>query len=373
MRKLTGVFAACVVASLFAGCGLGAGTGLSGSGKNASAALSPAAFASGDAFALLPAGDVLMTIDAGTLINKTAPQILANSPKEKAEFEKGLTEVQEKSSIDPKKIELLAVSLMIPKGSEKPQFAGVMTGSWDSAKLTEALKKDEKTKADRPTEQYEGQTIIINKKDKEDVGVVVLDSTTLLMGSPVDMVKKAIDAKMGKGDTAAKDADLMAAFKSTKETGALRFAMKFPKEQMAGESEDLAKHMAATKVLFGSLDVTSGLGIELIARTGSEAEAKPIHEDLTKLLDQAKTFLGGSEQMKGVDSVLNSIVLSLNGADVKLAVNVPTSTIEEIAKSFSNMGGMPGGGEPGGSMPGGSMPGGSMPGGSGDDSGGDSK
>lgn len=351
MRKLSALFAAFIVASLSSGCGLGTAPGTSDPGKSTSAALSPAAFVSGDAFALLPAGDLLMTIDAGTLINTTAPQLLANSPKEKAEFEKGLVEVQEKTSIDPKQIKLVAISMMVPKGNEKPQFAGVMTGSWDTAKLTETLKKDEKTKLDRPTEQYEGQTIIVNKKDNEDVGVVVLDSTTLLMGSPLAMVKKAIDAKMGKGDTAAKDAELLAAFKGTKETGTLRFAMKFPKEQLAGQTDEMAKHMSATKILFGSLDASAGLGLELVARTGSEADAKPIHDDLTKLLDQAKGFASGMEQMKSFEPVLNSIVLTLNGADVKLAMSVPTGTLEEVAKSFSAMTGGMGGGAPDSSMP----------------------
>lgn len=352
MRKISALFAACIVASVFAGCGLGTKTGTSTDPKSTSAALSPAAFTNGDAFALLPAGDVVMTVDAGTLINTTLPKMLANSPKEKAEFEKGLTEMQEKSSIDPKQIKLVAISVTLPKGSEKPTFAGVMTGSWDTAKLTESLKKDEKTKTDRPTEQYEGQTIIINKNGGDEAGIVVLDSTTLLIGSPVAMTKKAIDAKMGKGDTAAKDADLLAAYKSTKEAGTLRFAMKFPKEQLANQTDETSKHMAATKILFGSLDTSAGLGLELVARTGSEAEAKPIHDDLTKLLDQGKAMMGGNEQMKSFETVLNSIVLTLNGADVKLAMSVQASTLEEVAKSFSNMGAMMGGGgAPGGSMP----------------------
>lgn len=353
MRKISALFAACIVASVFTGCGLGTKTGTSDP-KSASAALSPAAFTNGDAFAILPAGDVMLTVDAGTLINTTAPQLLANSPKEKAEFEKGLTEMQEKSSIDPKQIKLVAISVTLPKGSEKPTFAGVMTGSWDTAKLTESLKKDDKTKTDRPTEQYEGQTIIINKSGGDEAGIVVLDSTTLLIGSPVAMTKKAIDAKMGKGDNAAKDAELLAAYKSTKETGTLRFAMKFPKDQLANQTDETSKHMAATKIVFGSLDASAGLGLELVARTGSEAEAKPIHDDLTKLLEQGKAMMGGNEQMKSIETLLNSITLTLNGADVKLAMNVPKSTLEEVAKSFSAMagGGMPGGGAPGGAMPG---------------------
>ncbi|MGB5038772.1 MAG: hypothetical protein WBQ66_19350 [Blastocatellia bacterium] len=361
MLKLSALFAACVVASVFVGCGLGTAPGTSSDPKSSSAALSPAAFTSGDAFSLLPTGDLMLTVDAGTLINTTLPNMLKNSPKEKEEFDKEMAKMQEKSSIDPKQIKLVAISMMVPKGSEKPQFAGVMTGSWDAAKLTESLKTDEKTKAVRQTEQYEGQTIVLIKDGSEEVGVVVLDSTTLLVGSPVAMTKKAIDAKLGKGDSAAKDAELLAAFKSTKETGTLRFAMKFPKEQLAGQADETAKHLSATKILFGSVDASAGINLELVARTGSEAEAKPIHDDFMKLLEQGKAMMGGNEQMKSFESVLNSIVLSLNGPDVKLAMNVPSSTLEEVAKSFSNMGAMMGGGEPG-----------SMPAGDGD-LGGDSK
>lgn len=354
MRKISALFAACVVAATFAGCGLGTAPGTSSDpSKTTSAALSPAAFTNGDAFALLPAGDLVITLDAGTLINTTLPQMLANSPKEKAEFEKGLVEMQEKSSIDPKQIKLVAMSMIVPKGSEKPQFAGVMTGSWDSAKLTESLKTNDKTKEVRKTEQYEGQTIILVKEGADETGVVVLDSTTLLIGSPVAMTKKAIDAKMGKGDTAAKDAELLAAFKSTKEAGTLRFAMKFPKEQLAGQTDDMAKHLSATKIVFGSLDASAGLGLELVARTGSEADAKPIHDDLTKLLEQGKAMMSGNQQMTSIETVLNSIVISMTGADVKLAMNIPKGTLEEVAKSFSAManGALMDGGAPGGSMP----------------------
>ena len=54
MRKLSALFAACVVASVFVGCGLGTAPGTSSDPKSSSAALSPAAFTSGDAFSLLP-------------------------------------------------------------------------------------------------------------------------------------------------------------------------------------------------------------------------------------------------------------------------------------------------------------------------------
>src|SRR5215213_5382810 len=130
-------------------------------------ALSAASFTSGEAFEALPPGDALLTIDAGTLLNTTIPTALANSPQQMAEFNKGLVEMQEKAGIDPKQVKLVAMTFTFPKNeTEKPQFAGIMTGTFDTAKLNESLKKDPKTGAEVPTEQYNGQTLYIKKDAK---------------------------------------------------------------------------------------------------------------------------------------------------------------------------------------------------------------
>jgi hypothetical protein len=316
-------------------------------------AISAASFTSGEAFEALPPGDALLMIDAGTLINTTIPNALANSPQQKAEFDKGLVEMQEKAGIDPKQVKLVAMTFNFPKTpTDKPQFAGVMTGSFDTAKLSESLKKDPKTGAEVPTEQYNGQTLYVKQDKGEQVAAAVLDASTLVIGSPVAMVKSAIDAHGGKADNATKNTELFDLFKATKSTGVLRFAMRFPQEQLPKNEDPMAKSFSTIKYLSGALEATTGVGLDLTARTASAADAKPLHDQLQGLLAMGKGQLGGNPQMEGIVSVLNQTTLSMADADVKMTINIPNDVLAKLANDFGKMaGGMGGGAMEPGSMP----------------------
>ena len=301
-------------------------------------ALSAASFTSGEAFEALPPGDALLTIDAGTLLNTTIPIALANNPQQKAEFDKSLVEMQEKAGIDPKQVKLVAMTFNFPKTSaDKPQFAGVMTGTFDTAKLNESLKKDPKTGAEVPAEQYNGQTLYIKKDGTEEVAAAVLDASTLVVGSPATMVRSAIDARGGKADNATKNADLFNAFKATKSTGVLRFAMRFPKEQLPPSDDPMAKSFSTIQYLSGSLEATTGVGLDLTARTASATDAKPLHDQLQGLLTMGKTQLGGNPQMESIVSVLNQTTLSMTDADVKMTMVIPNDVLAKLATDFGKM------------------------------------
>lgn len=318
-----------------------------------------ASFTSGDAFEALPPGDMLMTIDAGTLINTTIPTTLANSPEDKAKFDQELQEMQQKAGIDPKQLKLVALSVKYPAAAGgEPQFAGIMTGSFDKAKLTDALAKDSKTGAARPTEDYQGHTIYINKSDaKTEVGAVVLDDSTLVMGSPIAMVHQTIDATAKKADSAAKDADLMNAFRATKQSSLLRFASRVPPNvvpKSETEKDTMTASFAAVNMLSGSLDTATGIGLDLTAHTPTEAEAKPLYDNLQQMLEMGKKQLGGNDQMKGFASVLNATAVAMNGSNVKLTVNLTPDVVAMLAEDFKKIGmGIPGmsGGASGGMTP----------------------
>jgi hypothetical protein len=304
-------------------------------------AISAASFTSGEAFEALPPGDLLLTIDAGTLLNTTIPTALANSPEKKAEFDKGLVEMQQKAGIDPKQVKLVAMSFTFPKApADKPHFAGVLTGTFDTAKLNESLKKDPKTGAEIPAEQYNGQTLYVKKEGTDEIASAVLDASTLVLGSPATMVKSAIDARAGKADNATKNADLFNAFKATKQTGVVRFAMRFPQEQLPQNQQDeMSKSLATIKFLSGAVEATTGLGLDLTARTASATDAKPLHDQLQQLLDTSKTQLEGNEQMAGIVAVLNQTTLSMADADVKLTLNIPNTTLAQLAEQFGKVAG----------------------------------
>jgi hypothetical protein len=316
--------------------------------------LSAASFTSGEAFEALPPGDMLMTIDAGTLINTTIPTALANSPDERTKFDQSLKEMQEKAGIDPKELKLVAITFTFPKGSGgKPQFAGVMTGSFDTAKLTESLKKDPKTGVANQSEDYNGQTLYIKKDGGDEVAAAVLDSSTLVMGSPTSMARQAIDAHAKKADNATKDVELFNAFKATKQSGLLRFAMRFPKDQIPPDQaakDPTTKSFLAINYLTGALDASAGIGLDLTAKTSSPADAQPLHDNLQKLLDQTKKSLAGNDQMKSLMSILNATTLTMNNADVTLNLVIPPDQLATLAADLQkSFGGAMGGSGAGGS------------------------
>lgn len=290
---------------------------------------------SGEVFESLPSGDMLMTLDLSALLNTTVPNMLKNSPDQKKEFEAGLKEMQDKTGIDPKQLKLMAISMNIPKSSGgKPEFAAVVTGTFDKDKLNEQLKKDKDGK-DVPSEDYNGQKLFV-KKDRDEVAVAVLDAGTMVIGMPASKAKAAIDAYGGKGDNATKDADLFGAFKESKSSATLRFAMKVPtemaKQEMGPNSNNkLAQDMLKTKILFGSLDGASGIGLELIARTSSADEAKAIADGLNQMLDQAKEFVSKTDQLKGYSAVVNTLKATTSDKDAKIAIDIPTAILEQIA------------------------------------------
>lgn len=350
MRKPVASFALLIIAAFLTACSPGATTTQPGGSTTVAPGLpvlSAASFTSGDAFEALPPGDMLLTVDAGTLVNSTIPTALINSPAEKAKFDESLKEMQDKAGIDPKEIKLVAITVTFPKNSsDKPHFAGVMTGTFDTAKLTESLKKDPKTGAENPTEQYNGQTLYIKKDGGDEVAAAVVDSTTLVIGSPATMAKQAIDAHAKKGDNATKNAELFNAFKATKQ-GLLRFAMTFPKDQIPAEQasrDPMTKSFTAINYLTGTLDASAGIGLDLTAKTASATDAKPLHDNLQQLLDMGKKQLSGNAQMKGIMSLLDATTLSMTDADVKLAMTIPANQLAELATDFQKMGQAFGGG-----------------------------
>lgn len=358
MRKPVSLSVMVLLVALGAGCspratqpGAGGGTAGGTTATPGLPVLTDASFKSGEAFDALPPGDMLMTVDAGTLINQIIPTALVASPDQKAKFDQGLAEMQEKSGIDPKQLKLVALSISNMTGG-KPNVAAVMTGSFDTAKLNDSLKaKDEKTGAVPTTEDYNGKTIYVRKDEKgEEFVASVLDEGTVIFGSSPAVAHQIIDAHAGKADNARKDAALFDAFKATDGAGVLRFAAKFPKDRISPEDaakDPTAKSFAAVNYLTGSLTGTSGLGVHLTAKTGSPTDAQPLHDNLEKMLAMGKQYMSANPQMKGFATILNATTLSVNGSDVDLAMNIPPDQLVALAEDFKKMapglGGMAGG------------------------------
>lgn len=359
MRKSVSLCLGLVLATALTACGTGPG----GAPTVAPSfpALNATDFASGQAFSVLPPGDMLATVDVGTLLNQTIPAALANSPEQKAKFDAELKDWQAKYGVDPNQIKLMAVSVSGLSGNQS-EAAAVVTGAFDVEKLKAALAKDPETGAASRTETYADQTIYVRTATangkSEEVAAAVLNPTTLVMGTPA-AVRKAIDAAADKGADATSNTELFNLFKETKETGIVRFAMATPPEDPAqAQGNPMTQAFAAARFVFGSLDATSGLGFDVTMRTATAQEAQPLYTQLSQGVEAGKQMVGQNPEMQGFKTLLDSMSVTQNERDVKVALNLSPIQLLLIYDQFQKMaGGMTApGGAPAGGMPG-EMPG----------------
>lgn len=301
-------------------------------------ALNASDFASGQAFSALPAGNMLATVDAGTLINQTIPTALEGSPDQKAKFEAELREFQERTGVDPKQLKLMAISARMPEGAGKAEVVAVMTGTFDVERLKAALSKNPQTGAAIPTETYGDTTLYINRTGDEEMAVAVLDPTTVVMGSPAAAVRQAIDARADKTPDATTNADLFNAFKETRETGIIRFATAVPAGIVPGSVPgQAAQPLDAAKYVFGSIDATAGIALDLTARTDSAEQAKPIYDQMTQYLELGKRQLAGNEQLKGFETMLEKTTVTQADRDVKMTMALDPITLLMVYDQFQRM------------------------------------
>jgi hypothetical protein len=340
MRKSVALCLTLMIASIVAGCGPAAGPGGAPSIAPSFPALNASDFASGQAFGVLPPGDVLMTVDAGTLINQTIPTMLANNPEQKAKFDQELQEMQAQYGVDPKQIKLMALTSTIPQGSEKPTFAAVLTGTFDEAKLKAALAKDPKTGAEARMETH-GDTQIYVKTataggQSEETAVAVLDASTVVMGSPA-AVRGAIDARAGKAPNATSKAELLETFRSTKETGLLRFAAAIPPGAAGQGTDQMTQALSAARYAFGSIDATSGLALDVTMRADTAEAAKPLYDQLAQGLEQVKPMVAQNQQLQGFKTILDSTTVTQAERDVKVAVTLTPIALIMLYEQFQSM------------------------------------
>jgi hypothetical protein len=353
MRKPFAVGLAITLATLTLACGTSPG----GAPTVAPSfpALNASDFSSGEAFNALPEGNMLATVDVGTLLNQTIPATLQNSPEQKAKFDAELKTWQEQYGIDPNQIKLMAISGNITSSADTGDVAAIMTGSFDTEKLKAALRKDPKTGAEARTEDYNGTTIYIRQAaDKEQAGAVagqagataaskevaiaVMDASSVVAGTPAG-VRKAIDARASKGANATSNATLFNTFKETKQTGLVRFALAPPPTQPAPNADPTTQALANARYVFGALDATSGLAFDVTMRADNADSAKPIYDQLSQGIEQVKPMVANNPQLQGVKTILDSTTVAQADKDVKVAITLTPIQLLMLYQQFQTMSG----------------------------------
>jgi len=303
--------------------------------------------------ALLPATDAVAVFDAKRFVD-AMPKVLAANPAMLTKLNGHVTEIQNKTGIDLRKFDQVAVGVNIKAGEGKGMdFEPIAIAGGDikagalvaMAKLASDGKYREETIAGKSlfiitippsvkktapastgTTSKVVQVVDEHLKDLPmDIAVSALDGNTLAIGCP-ELVRATLEGKTHA------DPELTSLL-SPRETTIASFAMKTPgviAKMFPLDNDSLGQTINSIQVLSGSMDTTTaGAALQLMARTNDAKRAAEL-KDTLEVLQMFGGTLASSAQAnkKTYGRLIKNIKLGVTGNDVSVDLLVPQADID---------------------------------------------
>ena len=303
--------------------------------------------------AILPASDVVVSLDAKRFFVDGLPRILASNQPVLAEINSSLENIKSSLGIDPRQFDQVAVGLATKQISPKEiDFDPVVIarGNFPAGALVSVVKlasngtyREEKIGtrtvyvfsakdlAQKNAPKVSNSKIaamfqrMLNGLTKE-VAVTSIDSNTIAFGS-LPRVRQTVEAKTHPEIALT---NLLA----RKPAAILTFAAKTP-EGMSKfvplDNDELGKNLDSIRYLSGSMDITeSAAVVNFMARTVRSEQAASLLDTLSGLQMVGKAFLGGA---RGADKqvyarMIDNVKFAQAGNEVTLDLSVPQSDID---------------------------------------------
>ncbi len=286
--------------------GAGAGTTAQAGGTQAVPA------AGGDDLAYLPAAsDIIAQIDL-TKLRSSALYKSFLEPKLREALDKDdkFAQFKAKCGMDPI-AELTSISFGMT-GSDDPQGVVIVHGM-DKAKSLACL---EKTKAEMEAQgskySIDGEVITVSSKDGKPSVMTFIDANTAVLEMGPGVNKATLAAVLTGTAGVKSSAAFMDLYGKTK-AATVRFLVNGNMKQL--QSNPLG---VKPKAVFGSLDVTDGLGLIVGARLNSDAEATQLAATMNSQVAQAKAFVTKAD-------------VTADGSDVRLDVAMSSEQMTALA------------------------------------------
>ncbi len=291
----------------------------------------PTAQAGANLLQLLPDGSGVAIVDVQKIAGSSLWAMLASQDS----IKKGIGDVQAeltKVGISLSDIETAAVSFSLSGG--EPTV--IVTGSFNQEKILAHLREKDNVKV--TADSYKGTQIFnIGPANKPSDGAFSFyDARTVVAGS-VASVRAAIDVKSGSRPSMAQNSKLSAALASNA-PAAVSFAFDMPAGAIgakAGGSSLPIPDFSNVKMIFGTVDVTTGIDINATLRTEKAEQAQEMVTRLNALLDMGRAFLGsmtGDPKMAGIAQALKSVSISGSDVDVKIAGNISGEVLTQLIR-----------------------------------------
>jgi hypothetical protein len=276
--------------------------------------------------------------------------------KFKGEIDKAQSEVED---LGLRLNDVHTVALLFSaEGMKTPTLA--LTGGFEQTDLLARLRASGKVKltsekykgidiykarpirAGGPTKDLSGTKSSIagsNASTGDETSFVFYDANTLVTGS-LDSVRASIDVKTGARPGLTQNTKLTEAL-AQNPAAAIRFAFALT-PGLTGDlrSRDLPVDFSSISLIFGAIEVGSGLDLNATLRSDNAEHAKAISDSLNSLLAMAGSLLGstGNPKMAPIAEALKTVSIVCADADVKITGQVPMELLNSLLSSSSKKG-----------------------------------
>jgi hypothetical protein len=301
---------------------------------------------------LLPASDGVINIDLKRLMNEALPQMFATNPEMMTEINGKITEVQDRTGIDLRQFEQVAVGIAFKQVSAKEvDFAPLILGRGKFnagallalAKMAAKGKYREEKIGDKTVYVFSAQEIMEQNKPainnstlgkmvdkalkslKNEIAVTTYDDNTLAIGS-LARVRETFTAQTRVNPS-------LLAYLNRKPTAVMSFGANTPNGVSAFlnlDNDEIGKILGGVRVLYGSMDAVDGnMSVAVVAKSVDLQNAKDMEESINGLQMVGKGLLSGS---KGKDKevysrMIDNAKISRKLTEVMLDLQVPQSDI----------------------------------------------
>jgi hypothetical protein len=315
----------------------------------------PASQSGGDLLQFLPDGNAVVVIDVHKMTTSSLWSALNSQPKFTSSLEKMNTEMSE---LGIKLTDLQTVALGFP-GSDMNNPVVAITGGFDQTDLLTRLRANGKVKL--TSEKYKNYDIYkvesvsaatkdqskeskaaagdgnanLTAKAKNDGSFAFYDAKTVVVG-PIESVRASIDTKTGARASIAQNAKLSEAL-AQNPAAAVRFALNVTPAMTSGiqANQIPLPDFSSVKMIFGSVDVASGIDLIATLRNDTAEHAKNIADRLNGLLEMVRGYMStmtNDPKMAALAGALKTVSVTGADVDVKISGNLPMEVFNEIIK-----------------------------------------
>ena len=292
----------------------------------------PAAQTGTELLPLLPDGTGVVVVDVQKLISSS----LWATISEKGPVKDALRRMEDVTELGVNIKDIRSVAVVF--GASGPNnFTAAVNGTFNQTALLAHARADQRIKL--TSEKYKNYEIynVVSATQTgpkvDNLSFMFYDAGTIVAGTPAG-VRASVDAIGGKSGIA-QNAKLAAGLNSDS-AAAVRFAIEMTPAMTGGlQSTELPlPDFSSINLVFGSVDLTSGVGINATLRSNTADQAKVVAERLNGILAMAKAFMGSSTdpKMMALNEALKTVTISGTDVDVKITGNLPMELLSQVLR-----------------------------------------